>query len=85
MRKKTIDTIPVLSDEIEKILTAFSRSRSLPSSLVKRSNIILLAVQGATNKSISAEVGLHYNRVADFSSRFLKALPSLLDIEAGIP
>lgn len=46
MRKKTIDTIPVLSVTMKKILSAFSKSHSLPSGLVKRSSIIFLAAQG---------------------------------------
>lgn len=85
MRKKTIDTIPVLSDTIKAYLSSFSKSRSLPASLVKRSKIILLASQGASNQTIAVEVGLHYNRVATWRNRFLQALPSLREIEAGSP
>ena len=85
MRKKTIDTIPVLSDAMKKVLFSFSKSRSLPSSLVKRSNIILLASCGTTNQSIAAEVGLHYNHVATWRNRFLQAIPHLLDIETSSP
>lgn len=85
MRKKTIDTIPVLSDSMKTILSSFSRSRSLPASLVKRSNIILLSSQGFSNQAIAAEVGLHYNHVATWRNRFLQALPSLRDIESGTP
>lgn len=85
MRKKTVDTIPVLSDAIKIVLTSFSKSRSLPASLVKRSRIILLASQGASNQAISARVGLHYNHVATWRNRFLRALPSLREIEAGTP
>ena len=32
MRKKTIDTIPVLSESMKTILSSFSKSRSLPAS-----------------------------------------------------
>lgn len=85
MRKKTIDTIPVLSVAIKARLFSFSRSRSLPASLVKRSQIILLASQGASNQVIAAEVGLHYNHVATWRNRFLQALPSLREIETGSP
>ena len=85
MRKKTIDTIPVLTNTIKGILSSFSKSRSLPSSLVTRSRIILMAAQGAANKAIAAEVGLHYNHVADWRSRFLQALPALKEIETGAP
>lgn len=85
MRKKTIDTIPVLSDEIKKILTLFSKSRSLPASLVKRSRIILLASQGVTNQIIALETDLHYTNVGTWRNRFLKAIPFLTTIEIKNP
>ena len=85
MRKKTIDTIPVLSDSMKTILSSFSKSRSLPASLVKRSKIILLSSQGFSNQIIATKVGLHYNHVATWRNRFLQALPSLRDIESGTP
>lgn len=85
MRKKTIDTIPVLSDTMNNILSSFSKSRSLPGGLVKRSKIILLASLGYTNQQIAAEIDLHYNHVATWRNRFLKALPSLRGIEDGNP
>ena len=81
MRKKTIDTIPILSDTIKMYLLSFSRSRSLPESLVKRAKIILLASQGISNQIISQKVGLHYNHVATWRNRFLQALPFLQEIE----
>ncbi len=85
MRKKTIDTIPVLSVAMKKILSAFSKSRSLPSGLVKRASIILLAVRGELNQNIAVQVGLHYNNVATWRNRFLAALPSLREIETADP
>lgn len=85
MRKKTIDTIPVLSNDIKAVLSSFSKSRSLPASLVKRSRIILLASQGLSNQTIAAQVDLHYNHVATWRNRFLAALPSLQEMEAGAP
>lgn len=85
MRKKTCDTIPVLSAEMNKILTSFSKSRSLPSSLVKRSKLILLAAQGLTNQAIDQQISLHYNHVATWRNRFLLALPRLAEIEAVKP
>ena len=60
MRRKTIDTIPVLSDAMKSILSVFSKSRSLPSGLVKRACIVLLASQGELNQNIALRVGLHY-------------------------
>ena len=85
MRKKTIDMIPVLSDDVKFILTSFSKGRSFPASLVKRSRIIFLASQGMSNQTIASQVDLHYNRVAAWRNRFMEALPSLREIEAGAP
>lgn len=85
MRKKTIDTIPILSDAVKTYLSSFSNSRSLPASLVKRSKIILLAAQGVSNQAIAAEIGLHYNHAAARRNRFLQAVPSLQEIENSSP
>ncbi|MEY8393177.1 helix-turn-helix domain-containing protein [Lachnospiraceae bacterium 45-W7] len=85
MRKKTIDTIPVLSAAMKKLLSAFSKSRSLPSGLVKRSNIILLAAQGELNRDIALQASLHYNNVATWRNRFLATLPALRQIETAYP
>lgn len=85
MRKKTIDTIPVLSESMKTILSSFSKSRSLPASLVKRSKIILLSSQGFSNQIVATKAGLHYNHVAAWRNRFLQALASLRDIESGTP
>ena len=84
MRKKTIDMIPILSHDIKAVLSSFSKSRSLPASLVKRSKIILLSSQGA-NQTIALQAGLHYNHVSTWRNRFMEALPSLQEIEAGAP
>lgn len=72
MRKKTINTIPVLTERISDILNTFSQSRSLQSSLVKRSQIILLSVKGDTNQKIAVRVGLHYVNVGTWRNRFLQ-------------
>ena len=85
MRRKTIDTIPVLSDAMKSILSAFSKSRSLPSGLVKRASIVLLASQGELNQNIASQVGLHYNNVSTWRSRFLAALPALRKVETDAP
>jgi hypothetical protein len=81
MRKKTIDTIPILSEKMKEILQTFSRSRTLPASLVKRSQIILMSSQGKTNLEISAEVGLYNDHVATWRNRFLENLQNLTEIE----
>ena len=85
MRKKTVDTIPALSEAMKKILSAFSKSRSLPSGLVKRASIVLLATEGKLNQNIAEQVGLHYNNVATWRNRFLAALPALQEIESSDP
>lgn len=70
MRIKAINNTPILSDTIKTNLTSFSRSRSLPASLIQRSSIVLLASQGWLNQQISKKVGLHYNHVATWRKRF---------------
>lgn len=85
MRKKKVAITPILSDTMKTILSSFSQSRSLPGGLIKRSKIILLASQSISNRAIAAQVGLHYNHVATWRNRFLEALPTLLEIEAGSP
>lgn len=85
MRKKTIDTIPALTEEIKNTLISFSRSRILPASLINRVNIALLAGEGLTNQEISARLNMHYNSVGTWRSRFLDALPHLRQIQESAP
>lgn len=85
MRKKAIDLRPVLTEPIKAILTSFSNSRSLPSSLKQRSSIVLLASQGYSDREVAAKVGLHYNNVATWRRRFLDALDALREIESASP
>ena len=85
MRKKTIDTIPALTEEIKNTLISFSRSRILPASLINRVSIALLAGEGLTNQEISARLNMHYNSVGTWRSRFLDALPHLREIQESAP
>ena len=85
MRKKTIDTIPALTEEIKNTLISFSRSRILPASLINRVNIALLAGEGLTNQEISARLNMHYNSDGTWRSRFLDALPHLREIQESAP
>lgn len=85
MRKKTIDTIPVLTEEIKNILTSFSRSRTLPAGLMNRASIALMAGEGLTNQEISARLNTRYNSVGTWRSRFLDALPHLRQIQESAP
>ena len=47
--------------------------------------IVLLASQGKLNQNIALRVGLHYNNVGTWRSRFLAALPALREIETDDP
>ena len=85
MRRKIIDMTPELSEEMLSMLTKFSTSRSLPSSLVLRSKLIVLASEGKNNKVISETIGLNPNRVGKWRNRFLDKLPTLREIEAKDP
>ncbi len=85
MRQKTAVAISDLSVSMEGVLKSISNSRVLPSGLVTRAKIILLASQGATNQEISKEVGLHYNNVAKWRKRFSQAQPTLNEIETKAP
>jgi len=82
MRKRTVDTIPVLTEKMYEILDRFSRSRCLPASLVKRSQIIMMSSQGETNQNISAAIGLHYDNVATWRNRFLENHSKLVELES---
>ena len=81
MRRKTIDTIPVLPGTMKNILSAFSKSCSLLSVLVKRASIIQFASQGKRNQNITPQDRLHYNNISIWRSWFLTALPTLRKIE----
>jgi len=85
MHQKTAAAIPALSMPIEGVLKSIANSRVLPSGLVKRARIILLASQETTNQAISKEVGLHYNNVAIWRKRFSQALPALSEVETNTP
>lgn len=61
----------VLDDEQRSQLEAFARSRSLPSGLVRRVRIVLLAADGLSNEEIAAKVGLSRQSVGLWRQRFL--------------
>lgn len=85
MRQKTAAAISALSVSMEGVLKSIANSRVLPSGLVTRAKIILLASQGRTNQDISKAVGLHYNQVGKWRKRFSQALPALSEVEAKTP
>lgn len=81
MRKKAIDTNPRLTVDMYEILNRFSKSRTLPASLVKRSKIILMSALGETNQKIGKELGVHYINVATWRNRFMENLSNLQELE----
>ncbi len=85
MCQKAAAAISALSEPIEGILKTIANSCVLPSGLVKRARIILLASKGITNQEISKEVGLHYRHVAKWRKRFSQALPKLSEVEVNTP
>jgi len=85
MCQKVAAAISDLSEPIEGVLKSIGNSRVLPSGVVKRARIILLASKGTTNQEISKEVGLHYNHVAKWRKRFSQALPTLSEVEVKTP
>ncbi len=85
MRQKTAAAISALSVSTQGVLKSIANSRVLPSGLVTRAKIILLASQGRTNQEISKEVGLHYNHVGKWRKRFSQAVAALNEVEAKTP
>ncbi|MDE5759079.1 MAG: helix-turn-helix domain-containing protein [Allobaculum sp.] len=81
MRKKTVETIPVLSQNMKEILTSIVNTPTLPSGIAKRAKIVLLSSQGILNRDIGPEVGLHPIRVGIWRNRFLESLPHLREVE----
>lgn len=61
-----------LSDEQREQLGTLARSRSLPSGLVGRVRIVLMAEEGLTNRQIAARLGLSAATVGKWRQRFLQ-------------
>ncbi len=81
MRKKTVETIPVLSQNMKEILTSIVNDPTLPSGIAKRAQIVLLSSQGTLNREIGLQINLHPIRVGIWRNRFLEALPKLYEME----
>jgi putative transposase len=62
----------VLSAEVREELTSLSRSRTLSHGLVRRANIILMSVEGLSNRVIAEKVGLSQQSVVTWRNRFLQ-------------
>ena len=74
-----------LTDGIRNILTEFCKSRSCPVFLNKRSEFILLAAEGVSNKAIAAATGAHFNTVQLWRNRFASEQDRLALIEKQCP
>jgi len=72
MRSGRPKTALVLSDEQREQLQGWARSRSLPSGLVNRVRIVLLAAEGIDNKQVAARLGLSQPTVGKWRRRFLE-------------
>jgi transposase len=68
---------PKVKPIIKQTLSEYATSRTFSSSLVNRSKIVLLSLEGVSNREIAKVVGLHYNNVATWKKRFKEALPML--------
>ena len=72
MRSGRPKTPLTLSDEQREQLQGLARSRSLPSGLVDRVRIVLMAAEGESNKAISTRLGLSEPTVGKWRKRFLQ-------------
>lgn len=70
-----------LPDKTKEILQRFSVSYTLPSSLVIRSKIVLLASEGKSNPEIIAATGLSYSVVSTWRNRFFKSIELIVQAE----
>jgi len=78
MRRKVIDTIPILTKEMYKILIRLTNSKTLSADLKKRAQIVLKSAEGKTTRQIAKEVGLSVVSTSKWRNRFLKAHTALI-------
>ena len=70
----------LLTAQVQEELQTWSRSRTLPHGLVRRAQVILLAAEGLSNKTIGQRVGLSGSMVGMWRKRFLaQGLAGLYD------
>ncbi len=62
----------VLSEQEQMQLKSIISSRSLPSGLVTRARIVLMAADGLTNNQISEKIGLSHQAVCKWRQRYLQ-------------
>jgi len=61
----------VLSEQEEQQLKSIVSSRSLPHGLVSRAQLILMAAEGASNRSIAEELGFSMQTVSKWRQRYV--------------
>ncbi len=61
----------VLTEDQERTLHQWARSRSLPARLVERARVVLLAASGKQDLEIAAEIGISNQKAARWRKRFL--------------
>lgn len=75
----------VVSDTVYRILSKFSKSRTLPARQVERAKIFLLCADGLNNLQISGKVSVGQDSVSRWRTRFLNSLPLLREVEEKNP
>ena len=71
-----------LSDRTEAILKKFSASYSMPSSIVTRSKIVLMAAEGKNNTQTAEAAGSTYSTVSIWRNRFSNSMDLITRTEA---
>lgn len=70
-----------LADRTKEILKDFSTSCSMPSCIVRRSGIVLLAAEGKSNDEIAKELRISYCTVVTWRNRFASHMESVARTE----
>ena len=75
----------VLTEERQRILQQWARTRSLPSRQVERARVVLLAAAGKQDLEIAYELGISNQKAARWRKRFLKVGLAGLEKDAPRP
>jgi transposase len=75
----------ILTEDQERILQQWARSRSRPARQVERARVVLLAAAGKQDLEIASEVGVSNQKAARWRKRFLKAGLAGLEKDAPRP
>ncbi len=75
----------LISDPVYRILSKFSKSRTLPARQVERAKIFLLCADELNNLQISERVSIGQDSVSKWRTRFLNNLPLLREVEEKNP